>query len=103
MYLILIGSFLGFTAYVFLLQVSTPAKVSTYAYVNPVVAVFLGWTLNGEQITPVTILASAIIIAGVAVITYFNARPVTKPLPAPVPEKDWSTRVSLEEPKTAHR
>lgn len=86
-YLTIIGSLVAFSAYVFLLQVSTPAKVSTYAYVNPVVAVFLGWTLNGEQITPLTLAASAIIIAGVAIITFFNTRPQSKLAPSPAQEQ----------------
>ena len=47
-YLIVAGSLLGFSAYVFLLGATTPARVSTYAYVNPVVAVFLGWLFAGE-------------------------------------------------------
>jgi drug/metabolite transporter (DMT)-like permease len=102
-YLIVIGSFLGFSAYVFLLQVTTPAKVSTYAYVNPVVAVFLGWALNGEQVTPITLIASAIIVAGVAIITYFNTRPGPKREPPPAPAPERVTRVTLDEPKTAHQ
>lgn len=102
-YLILIGSFLGFSAYVFLLQVTTPAKVSTYAYVNPVVAVFLGWAVNGEQITPITLIASAIIVAGVAIITYFNTRPGPKREAPPVPAADRPSRILLDEPKTAHQ
>jgi drug/metabolite transporter (DMT)-like permease len=90
--LILFGSFLGFTAYVFLLQVSTPARVSTYAYVNPVVAVLLGWALNGEQVTPLTLIASTVIIAGVAIITFFNTRPQPKlepraPIQTPEPQR----------------
>lgn len=97
LYLILFGSFLGFTAYVFLLQVSTPAKVSTYAYVNPVVAVFLGWALLGEQITPLTLGASAVIVAGVAIITYFNTRPAPQPLPGKTPEKERLAQVAMEE------
>lgn len=101
-YLILIGSFLGFTAYVFLLGVTTPAKLSTYAYVNPVVAVFLGWALLSEPITPVTLVASAIIISGVAVITYFNNRPSGSKQTAPPPaETERSPRVTLDEPKPA--
>lgn len=102
-YLILFGSFLGFSAYVFLLQVSTPAKVSTYAYVNPIVAVFLGWAFLGETITPTTLIASAIIVAGVAIITYFNTRPQPKREPPPPLEKERAPRVILEEPKTAQR
>jgi drug/metabolite transporter (DMT)-like permease len=101
LYLILFGSFLGFTAYVFLLQVSTPAKVSTYAYVNPVVAVFLGWALLGEEITPLTLAASAIIIAGVAIITYFNTRPQPKPLTVKTPEKERVAQIAMEEVEAA--
>lgn len=69
-YLTLFGSLVAFTAYVWLLKASTPARVSTYAYVNPVVAVFLGWALIHEPITLRTILAaSAIIIAVVIIVT----------------------------------
>lgn len=87
LYLMLFGSLVGFSAYVFLLQVSTPAKVSTYAYVNPVVAVLLGWALLGEEITPLTLLASAVIVAGVAIITYFNTRPQPQAFASQTPEK----------------
>jgi drug/metabolite transporter (DMT)-like permease len=69
LYLIVAGSLIGFTAYTYLLQVSTPAKVSTYAYVNPVVAVFLGWAFAGEDLTARTLLAAAVILSGVAIIT----------------------------------
>jgi drug/metabolite transporter (DMT)-like permease len=73
-YLIVFGSLVGFTAYIWLLRAASPAIVSTYAYVNPVVAVLLGWTLAGEPLTPRTLLAAAIIVAGVVVITTFQAR-----------------------------
>jgi drug/metabolite transporter (DMT)-like permease len=73
LYLVVAGSLIGFTAYTYLLQVSTPAKVSTYAYVNPLVAVFLGWALAGEDITARTLLAAAVILAGVAIITVAGA------------------------------
>lgn len=69
LYLIIAGSLIGFTAYTYLLQVSTPAKVSTYAYVNPVVAVFLGWAFAGEEVTARTLVGAAVILAGVAIIT----------------------------------
>jgi drug/metabolite transporter (DMT)-like permease len=76
-YLSAVGSLVGFTAYVWLLKVSTPAKVSTYAYVNPVVAVFLGWALIHEPITLRTMLAaSAIIIAVVIIVTRSREVPV---------------------------
>ena len=68
-YLIVFGSLLGYSAYVWLLRAATPALASTYAYVNPVVAVFLGWLLAGERITGRVVLASAVIIGAVALIT----------------------------------
>ncbi|MEM8929840.1 MAG: EamA family transporter [Acidobacteriota bacterium] len=68
-YLIAIGGILGYSAYVWLLEVSTPAKVSTYAYVNPVVAVLLGWLLADESIGPRVLAAAAMVIAAVVLIT----------------------------------
>jgi drug/metabolite transporter (DMT)-like permease len=73
-YLIVVGSLIGFSSYVWLLTKTTTAKVSTYAYVNPVVAVFLGYLLAGEQLTLRTLLASSIIVIAVVVITTFKAR-----------------------------
>ena len=69
LYLIVFGSLIGYSAYVFLLKVSTPARVSTYAYVNPVVAVLLGWAFAGEPLTMRVLMASAVIIGSVVVIT----------------------------------
>jgi len=69
LYLIFIGALVAYSAYVWLLTVQPPSRVSTYAYVNPVVAVFLGWALAGEALTLRTAIASAIIIAGVILIT----------------------------------
>jgi drug/metabolite transporter (DMT)-like permease len=73
-YLIVAGSLLGFTAYIFLLGATTPARVSTYAYVNPLVAVFLGWLLAGEPVTLRTVVATAVILAAVALIIRHGAR-----------------------------
>jgi drug/metabolite transporter (DMT)-like permease len=73
-YLIVFGSLVGFTAYIWLLRATTPARVSTYAYVNPVVAMVLGWALAGEPLTPRTLVAAAIIIAAVALITWSRVR-----------------------------
>ncbi len=73
-YLITFGSLVGFTAYIWLLRHVQPALVSTYAYVNPVVAVFLGWLLAAEPITPRTLLASSIVVGAVAIITTEQAR-----------------------------
>lgn len=64
-YLIFFGSFLGFTAYIWLLKVTTPAQASTYAFVNPVVAVLLGCLFAGEKFSFQSAVASAIIVIGV--------------------------------------
>jgi drug/metabolite transporter (DMT)-like permease len=68
-YLVTFGALVGFTAYIYLLRETTPAKATTYAYVNPIVAVVLGWMVAGEPITPRTVVAAAIILASVALIT----------------------------------
>ncbi len=68
-YLISFGAIIGFTAYGWLLRATTPARASTYAYVNPVVAVFLGWALADEPLTPQMVIAATIIIASVMLIT----------------------------------
>lgn len=68
LYLITFGSLAGFTSYNWLLTHSTPARVSTYAYVNPVVAVFLGWAIAGERVTIRTLSAAALVVAAVALI-----------------------------------
>ena len=73
-YLTAFGSLVGFSAYVWLLRTSTPARVSTYAFVNPVVAIFLGWSLAGEPLSWSTLLAAAIIICGVGLITTSRPR-----------------------------
>lgn len=67
-YLLVFGSIVGFTAYLWLLRVTTVARVSTYAYVNPIVAVVLGWALAGEPLTARVALAAAIIVGAVAII-----------------------------------
>jgi drug/metabolite transporter (DMT)-like permease len=68
-YLITGGALIGFTAYIWLLRVASPVLVGTYAYVNPIVAVFLGWLILGEPLTGRTLVAAAVIIAGVVLIT----------------------------------
>ena len=69
LYLIVLGSIVAFSAYIWLLRVSTPTRVSTYAYVNPVIAVILGWAFAGEALTPRMAIAAAVIVSGVALIT----------------------------------
>jgi drug/metabolite transporter (DMT)-like permease len=77
-YLVIVGSVVAFPVYVWLLEHSTPAKVSTYAYVNPVVAVILGWAILGEPMNLRIVLAAAVIIGAVAIITVARARPQPK-------------------------
>jgi drug/metabolite transporter (DMT)-like permease len=67
-YLIVAGSFVGFTAYVWLLRAAPISLVSTYAYVNPIVAVALGWLILGEDVTAQMIVAGAAVLVSVAVI-----------------------------------
>jgi drug/metabolite transporter (DMT)-like permease len=71
-YLLVFGSLVGFTAYSYLLRNVSPARAATYAYVNPVVAVFLGWLLAGEPLTSRMIVAAAVIIGSVILITTFG-------------------------------
>jgi drug/metabolite transporter (DMT)-like permease len=73
-YLTLLGSIVAFTAYTWLLRISTPARVATYAYVNPVVAVVLGWAVVGEVLTGQMLLAAVVIVLAVVVITAGRAR-----------------------------
>jgi drug/metabolite transporter (DMT)-like permease len=68
-YLIVAGSIIGFTAYVWLIHHESPTKVGTYAYVNPVVAVLVGYFLGGEAIGPRTIVGTLLVLVSVAVIT----------------------------------
>lgn len=74
-YLIVFGAVVAFTAYVWLLRVAPPVLVSTYAYVNPVVAVFLGWALAGEPLAAGTLGAAAVILTGVALISTAPGKP----------------------------
>ena len=67
-YLIVFGSFVAFTCFVWLLRVARTSLVATYAYVNPVVAVFLGWLILGEQVTLRTVVAGLVIVGAVALI-----------------------------------
>jgi len=67
-YLITFGSLVGHTCFLWLIRVTTPAKASTNAFVNPVVAVVLGWALAGEELRPFTALAAAVAISGVVLI-----------------------------------
>lgn len=67
-YLIIFGSLIAFTAYIWLLDAAGPAKATTYAYVNPVVAVILGWLMAGEELSAKMIFSAIVIIIAVAII-----------------------------------
>ena len=76
-YLVVFGSGVGFTAYIYILKKSTATRVATYAFVNPVVALFLGWLLVGESINVRTMIAAAVILTAVLlVITAPHGEPV---------------------------
>jgi drug/metabolite transporter (DMT)-like permease len=72
-YLVVFGSVVAFTGYLFLLREVSPATVSTYAFVNPVVAIGLGWAFAGEALSPRTLAAAALVIASVVLITWTQA------------------------------
>jgi drug/metabolite transporter (DMT)-like permease len=79
-YLIVFGSMVGFTAYIYILKKSTATRVATYAFVNPVVALFLGWLLIGESITLRTVIAAGVILTAVLLV-------ITAPRGAPLQAK----------------
>jgi drug/metabolite transporter (DMT)-like permease len=84
LYLVVCGSWIGYTAYIWLLQHVPTSKVSTYAYVNPVVAVFLGWLVLHERIDRFILIGSAIIVASVVLVTSakIHTHPAEEELPA---------------------
>ncbi len=77
-YLIVLGSLVAYSAYLWLLRHVNPTWVSTYAFVNPIVAVILGWLLAGEQLTPMALIAALIIVGSIAVMT-LAPKTTTKP------------------------
>src|SRR6266404_2140286 len=86
-YLIVAGSIVGFTAYVWLIHHESPTKVGTYAYVNPVVAVIVGYFLGGETVGPRTLLGTLLVLVSVIVITTTPAKkPTAQPLAKPLQE-----------------
>src|ERR1035441_722544 len=84
LYLVVCGSWIGYTAYIWLLQHVPTSKVSTYAYVNPVVAVFLGWLVLHERIDRYILMGSAVIVASVVLVTSakISTRAAAETLPA---------------------
>jgi drug/metabolite transporter (DMT)-like permease len=82
-YLIIAGSIIGFTAYVWLLHYESPTKVGTYAYVNPVVAVALGYFFGGEAVGPRTLLGTLLVLVSVVTITTMKKRQERVSIPKP--------------------
>jgi drug/metabolite transporter (DMT)-like permease len=84
-YLIIFGSIIAYTAYVYLLENTRPAMATSYAYVNPMVAVLLGMTLGAEIVTGPIFIALPLILGGVAIIALVQRRQqVVEPEPVPV-------------------
>jgi drug/metabolite transporter (DMT)-like permease len=71
-YLIVFGSLIGFTAYSWLLKNARPSMVATYAYVNPVIAVLLGWLIAGESMTGQMLVGAGVVVGSVVLITSQN-------------------------------
>jgi drug/metabolite transporter (DMT)-like permease len=88
-YLIIFGSLIGFTAYSWLLKNAQPAMVATYAYVNPIIAVFLGWLIAGESFTAQMLIGATIIVGSVVLITSHNKE-----------EKDSEEEIEIHESNT---
>lgn len=84
-YLIAFGSGIGFSAYLYILHKSAPARVATYAFVNPLVALFLGWLIADETISLRTVLAAAIILTAVILVITAPHRAPVRPARDPVP------------------
>jgi drug/metabolite transporter (DMT)-like permease len=84
LYLVVFGSWIGFTAYIWLLEHVPTPKVATYAYVNPVVAVFLGWLVLNERVDAYIAAGSAVILFGVALVnsSKIHGAPAEEELPA---------------------
>ena len=78
LYLIFFGSLIGYIAYIWLLDVRSAALVGTYAYVNPVVAMFLGWLIGGESISLIQILALMVILSGVLLVNLSKYKRIKK-------------------------
>ena len=88
------GSLIGYTAYIWLLHASTPARVATYAYVNPLIAVLLGCTLGHEIFSHELLVAGVLIILAVALIVRGGAQSAAK---NPAPAKLQAPAVTISE------
>lgn len=97
LYLVTFGSLVGYTAYIWLLRHVPVAKVTTYCYVNPVVAVFLGWLILGERIDGYMLAGSAIVIAAVAIVTTSSSEPAKPAPPSSSPSSNGEPELALVE------
>jgi drug/metabolite transporter (DMT)-like permease len=93
-YLVIVGSIIGYTAYVYLLSHAPLSLVGTYAYVNPVVAVFLGWLILSEPLTGVVIAGGLLVVLGVALVVRGERprTPQSDPMVLKSPTKELTTR-----------
>ena len=96
-YLMVVGSLVGFTTFSWLLTVAPLSRIATYAYVNPIVAVFLGWLILGEPLTPRTGIAAVVIVAAVALIVTARGRAASSQAPLPVEELVPAVDPAVEE------
>lgn len=74
LYLVVFGSWIGFVAFFFLMRHCRPSRAATYAYVNPVIAILLGWIAAGEPLTPRILFSAAVILVSVAVVVTFSPK-----------------------------
>jgi drug/metabolite transporter (DMT)-like permease len=74
LYLVVFGSWIGFVAFFFLMRHCRPSRAATYAYINPLIAVFLGWLVAGEPLTARTLVSAAVILVSVAVVVTFSPK-----------------------------
>jgi drug/metabolite transporter (DMT)-like permease len=81
LYLIVVGSYIGYSAYLWLINNAPPQLTATYAYINPVVAFFLGWIFKGELLTTRSLIASAIVLIGVILMTIGRRKTSSKTVP----------------------
>jgi drug/metabolite transporter (DMT)-like permease len=86
-YLVVFGSLLAFTAYTWLLPNAPIQRVATYAYVNPVVAIVLGWLILSEEITGTILVGAAVIVSSVAFIVRRESAPVPQEERSPIREE----------------
>lgn len=85
-YLSVFGSIIGFTAYIWLIQVTAPSRVATYAYVNPIIALLLGWGFAGERLSPQIFVAAGVIVFAVVTIITSRAKSASVPVPKESPQ-----------------